>query len=78
MRNLAVGGRDIDSVERIAGKHPAAAVAVDLEPHNTDSAAPVGWEQLESIVESKLWEFQILHAQTVSSWGLLCLRIDVE
>ena len=67
MRSLTVGGGDIDSVEWIAGKYPAAAVAVDLEPYNTDSAASVGWEQLGSIVETKLWEFRILHAQTVSS-----------
>lgn len=53
IRSLAGGGEDIDSVERIAGKYPAAAVAVDLEPHNIDSAASVGWKQLGSIVESK-------------------------
>lgn len=68
-RGLAVAGEDIDSVEWIAGKHPAAAaaaVAVDLEAHNVDSAASVGWKRLGPIVESKLWEIRILHAQAVS------------
>lgn len=73
-----MGVEDIDSVERIAGNYPAAAVGADLEPHRAGSAASVGWEQLGSIVDSKLWEFQILHAQAVSSWGPRCPRIDAE
>lgn len=46
VRIVAVAGADIGSAERIADTHtsvPAAAAAVDLEPHNTERAASVGW-----------------------------------
>lgn len=75
--SLAVAEEDIDSVERIAGKH-AAVVAVVLEPRNIEAAASVDWKRLGPIVESNSWEVQILHAQVVSSWGELCPRIDAE
>lgn len=73
---------DIEPAKRVVGNHtaaPAAAAAVDPEPHNIGPAAClVSWERPRPIVASKSWELRILRARAVSSSAQLCPRIDAE